>query len=161
MRPRGETPESLKNREEIAQHVLRANAARYDGYIWLEAMLYRVDGCLYKKDHWYQVPKLFFEAKQRTTPFGHYPAGYQISIGKLIAANYLWQATGLATALFVRFSDGVVAGAHLANHDDRFVIGGRNDRVEIMGEEIEPMAMISWSKFKIIPPDPRVAAAAS
>jgi hypothetical protein len=150
MRPRGETPESLKNRDEIAAHVLRANAARYDGWINLEPMLYRIDGCFYKKEHWYQTPKLFFEAKQRTYAFGHYKDGYSISVGKLIAAQWLKNATGLKTALFVRFSDGVVAGVDLAKHDDRLVIGGRADRVSVMGEEIEPMALISWSKFKII-----------
>jgi hypothetical protein len=151
MRPRGETPESLQNRREIADHVLRANAARYDGYIFLEAMLYRVDGCLYKKEYWYQTPKLFFEAKQRTYPFGHYKDGYSISVGKLIAAQYLKQATGLPTALFARFSDGVVAGVDLAKHDNRFLIGGRKDRVELMGEEeIEVMVLIAWDKFKII-----------
>jgi hypothetical protein len=150
-RPRGETPESLKNRDEIAAHVLRANAARYDGWINLEAMLYRVDCCFWQKQHWYQVPRLFFEAKQRTTPFGHFRDGLAISVGKIVAAQYLTKATGLPCAFFGRWSDGVVAGVDLAKQDNCIVIGGRTDRIDLMGEEIEPMMLIPWPKFKIIP----------
>jgi hypothetical protein len=151
MRPRGETEESLRNRDEIAAHVLRANAARYHGWVPLEAMLYRIDGCFYRKEFWYQLPRLFFEAKQRSTPFGHFRDGLAISVGKIIAAQYLKKATGLPTAFFGRWSDGVVAGVELAKAGNCFVIGGRTDRIDIMGEELEPMMLIPWPKFRIIP----------
>jgi hypothetical protein len=147
--PRAETEADRRNQIEIADAVCAANRQRYDGYIWLSEMNYRLDGCLFKKhDYGYAVPRLFFEAKQRNFPFGAY-TDYRISVGKLIAARWLKDATGLRSALFARFSDGVVAGVDLTHHDDEFLIAGRRDRPGF-AHDIEPMVRIGWGKFKLI-----------
>lgn len=153
--PRAESEADRRNQIEIADCVLKANARRFDGYIWLSEMLYRVDGCFFQKEahRFNQAPRLFFEAKQRNYPFGHYRDGYHVSVGKIIAARWLRDTTGLPVALFARFSDGVVAGADLIKHSGEFLIGGRPLRSGFP-HDIEPMAKIDWGKFKVIH-DPR------
>lgn len=151
--PHAETETDRRNQTEIADAVCKANPARYDGYTWLSPYNYRLDGCLYKKHEWYQIPKLFFEAKQRNYPFGHYPSGYRVSVGKLVAARWLRDVTGLRSSLFVRFSDGVVAGAMLESHDNHFLVSGRTDRDPAQfPHDIEPCVSIPWDKFKVIDP---------
>ena len=151
--PRAETEQDRRNQTEIADCVCKANAARYDGYIWLSEMLYRVDGCLFKwRDYdFFREPKLFFEAKQRTFPFRGYP-DYQISLGKIMAARWLKDATGCHVALFARFADGIVAGVDITKHDG-LIIAGRPPR-DGFPHDIEPMARLDWDRFKIIR-DPR------
>lgn len=154
--PRAETETDRKNQTEIADIVCKANPARYDGYIWLSEMLYRVDGCLFKRhDSGYAVPKLFFEAKQRSFPFGGYD-DYRISVGKIVAARWLKDATGCPVALFARFFDGVVAGVNITKHDG-LIIAGRPPRIGFP-HDVEPMARLDWNRFKIIH-DPRQEAA--
>lgn len=150
--PEFESEEDRRNQKEIADFVLRRYPLRYDGYVFISPMLYRLDGVLYKKeDNGLQKPKLFFEAKQRKVPFQHHE-NYLISSSKLVAARDLRDIA--ASALFVRFSDGVIAGVNLAKHDGiSFVIGGRPCRPG--SHDIEPMAAFQWSQFKIIH-DPRV-----
>jgi hypothetical protein len=151
--PKAESELDRKNQTEIADAVIAANPARYDGYIWLSPYNYKLDGCLYQKQHWYQVPRLFFEAKQRDYTFGFYKSGYRVSVGKLMAACILRETTNLPSALFARFSDRVIAGAMLDSHDHRFLISGRTDRPNFP-HDIEPCVSIPWDKFKIID-DPR------
>lgn len=148
--PRAEREIDRKNQTEIAE--VAKTAWRLDGYIWLSEMLYRVDGCLYKNHrHGFAVPRLFFEAKQRSYPFEHHPY-YSISVGKIMAARWLKDATSCRVALLARFSDGVVAGADLTEHDG-LVIAGREPRTGFP-HDIEPMAKIDWDRFKVIA-DPR------
>jgi hypothetical protein len=149
--PKFETDESLRNRKEIADFVLRRWPLRYDGYIFLKEMLYRLDGVLYKKDDGMQKPKLFFEAKHRFVPFRHFP-DFQISACKLTAAIEFRHIA--QTALFIRFSDGVIAAVDARKHDGTFIIGGRPNRPGSL--DVETMAVFQWDQFKIIH-DPRKA----
>lgn len=152
--PKAETEQDLKNEVEICEIVLAANRARYDGYVKLSAHNYRVDRCFFKKEAWYQVPKLFCECKQRTFPFGQYKDGHVITVGKLIAAKWLKDTTGVPCALFSRFSDGIVAGALLSDHSSNLMLFGRKDRSDIdpvlWDTDIDPCFCIPWNKFKII-----------
>lgn len=148
--PRAETVQDRVNQTAIADAVLAANPDRYDGYIWISEMLYRLDGCMFKRHpHGYAVPKLFFEAKQRSYCFGYYPGGYRISVGKLIAARWLKDVTTCPVALFARFSDGVVAGLDLHKAEPEFIIAGRPPRPGFP-HDIEPMAQFPWHQFKVI-----------
>jgi hypothetical protein len=148
--PEFERENDRLNQKEIADFILRRWPLRYDGYIFLSAMLYRLDGVLWKKEeNGLQKPKLFFETKQRTVPFRHFE-NYTISSSKLIAARDLRNIA--PAALFVRFSDQVIAAVDLAKHDGTFVVGGRPPRPG--SPDIEPMAVFQWEQFKVIH-DPR------
>lgn len=139
-----------KSKVEIANHVRRAYP-ELAGQVWLKPMNYRLDGCFYKQYAWYQAPRLFFEAKQSRKPYKFYRAGYNISVGKLMASRWLHDVTGLRSALFVRFSDGIIAGTDITNHDGRFIIGGSHRGRPY---DLEPEAQIPWDRFRIIEAPP-------
>jgi hypothetical protein len=141
-----ETEADRLNQTEIADFVQRRY--HFDGYVWLSPFGYRLDGCFYKADGLTRQPKQFFEAKCRSFAFGRYKEGYNISVGKLMAAHWLHDVTGLRSALYARFSDGVIAATDITHHQYGLVIGGRTDRNQPY--DIEPMAQIPWDKFKII-----------
>lgn len=150
--PKDETEQDRINQKIIADAVLHANRERYDDYIWLSAFGYRLDGVFWQKQHWYQAPKLFFEAKTCDKVYRHYDRGFMIEAGKLFAAEWLLQTTGLRSAVFVKFSDGIIAGALLHDdkgltHDGKWRITGRKDRGR---EEDAPYVDIPWSKWKVI-----------
>jgi hypothetical protein len=152
---RGETETDREHQKEIADFILQRYASQYDGYIWLGAGMYRLDGCLFKKQPLgFPVPRLFFEAKWRNSKFGEFKQ-FTVSLGKLIAARQLTDATGCRCCLFARFSDGVIASMDFAKHRGAFVITGRRDRDrEIFPNDIEPQAAFEWNDFAILH-DPR------
>lgn len=153
--PGDETEQNRITQKRIADAVLRANPQRYDDYIWLSPFGYRIDGVFWRKLHWYQSPRLFFEAKPCNKPYQHYDRGFMVEAGKLFAAEWLLQTTGLQTAVFVEFSDGIIAGALLLDKDGRVF---HNGKWRITGrpfssrnrDELAPYVDIPWDKWKVI-----------
>jgi hypothetical protein len=145
--PKAETDKDLENEKQIVGFVIAKYPKKYDGFIKISEMAYRLDGVLTQKHPFgYSVPRLFYEAKQRDYPFGKYPSGYMIATSKLIAARALTLSTGLRCCLFVRFSDGVIASTDFATCRRELRIGGRQDRPEFM-HDVEPVAIIPWGEF--------------
>jgi hypothetical protein len=148
--PRAETAKNLSDEDEIVQFVIAKYPKKYDGYLKISEMLYRLDGVLTQRHPFgYSVPRLFYEAKARDITFGQYPSGYMISIGKLTAARELTAATGLRCCLLARFVDGVIASVDFATCRRSLRIGGRQDRPGFM-HDVEPVAVIPWEEFAML-----------
>jgi hypothetical protein len=157
--PKAETEKDLQAEREIVAHVIARNPDRYDNYLHLSEYGYRVDGVLTQKHRFgYAVPRLFYEAKDRDIVWGQYASGVMISVSKVVTAHHLTSVTGLPSAFFARFNDGVVAGVPFTKaRIGDLRIGGRDDRPDYP-HDIEPVAMFRWDDFKILH-DPRAKAA--
>jgi len=90
----------------------------------------------------------FVETKVRTNPVGQYQT-YMISSGKLIHADALTRATGLKCFLAVKWTDAWGYTELKMTPDSVISIGGRSDRGD--GQDIEPVCLISLSRFFITP----------
>jgi hypothetical protein len=141
------TPEDAKSKEEIARAV--DAHFKFDGHRFLRSTRYRLDAVSYKnRSEGYPEPKMFYEAKARDIPFGHYKSGLLLSLSKIMAAHWLREETGLPCNLFVKFSDGVIAGVSLKRHDGSLHIAGRTDTNYFY--DVEPEVLFPWDRFTII-----------
>ena len=86
----------------------------------------------------------WLEIKSRTNPRGAYPT-YMISLGKVMAARRLSEASQFPSFLLVQWSDycGYVRLDSLL--DFRVAVGGRTDRGD--PDDIEPVALIPIMDF--------------
>lgn len=155
--PRAETEKDLQAEREIIAVVMSCFPAKYDGYLHIGEMSYRLDGVLTKKhEHGYAVPKVWYEAKDREIAFGQYRGGLLISASKLAQAKLLTTSTGLPSVIFSRFTDGVVASVGFDRYRGDIRIGGRPHRPGF-DHDIEPVVLYAWEDFRILH-DPREAA---
>lgn len=156
--PKAETAKDLQAEREIVSTIIARYPSRYDGFLHLSDLGYRLDGVLTQKHQYgYSVARLFYEAKDRTIAFGQYRSGFMIASSKLVAAQGLTKATGLRCCIFARFADGIIASVDFAKYrGGQIRIGGRPDRPEY-DTDIEPVALFPWNDFSILH-DPREAA---
>jgi hypothetical protein len=87
----------------------------------------------------------WIEVKTRTTRMGQYPTFY-LSLGKVLAARALKDATGLPAIVAVQWTDALA----YAPLDDVYpvIFTGRRDRGD--SQDLEPQAEIALDKFSII-----------
>jgi hypothetical protein len=149
--PRAETAKNLQDEINIVTFIIAKYPNKYDGFLHLGELKYVLDGVLTKRREgfgWSEV-KLWYEAKQRTFPFGQYRDGYMIGANKVIAARQISSTAAHRCILFAGFSDGIIASFDFAKFSGEFFIGGRSDRPDF-DHDIEPVALLPWEDFRVL-----------
>jgi hypothetical protein len=144
--PKAEKEEDLLAEAEIVAVVLSKYPDRYDGYMKIDSLGYRLDGLLTKRhDYGYAVPQMFYECKNLKQRFRQHP-DYFISHSKVAEGMRLTQMTHLRSLILARFEGGLIASCDMARFRGQCRFGAK----QMFVHDDETLAIFQWEDFVIL-----------